>query len=158
MGTLLISIGIGINYLLNFVNLFLIKKYLLGDKSFGNWFRKHSSKINNIASLILSGVFHHRYIHFLFSKAFNSQSLCGTLENSKNVIPIYVITGLGFIAEILVISGSANIAYDPHTYSNSQLFIECIDIIVLNILMIIFTSWNFIKPDEFFKPMEISKY
>lgn len=74
------------------------------------------------------------------------------------MIPIYAISGLGFLAEIMVISGCANIAYDPKTYSSSQLFIECIDIIILNLIMIIFTSWNFIKPDGFFKPVEISKY
>lgn len=128
------------------------------DRSFSLWFRKQSSKINGKVSLILSIVFSHRYIHILFSKAFNSQSLRAPLESPLNIVPLYIIAGMGFLSEILVIAGCANIAYDPRTYNRSQLFMECIDGIVLNIMMIIFVSWNFIKPDEFFKPSEINKY
>jgi hypothetical protein len=35
---------------------------------------------------------------------------------------------------------------------------ESIDGIILSLIMIIFTSWNFIKPEKFFQPFEITKY
>ena len=78
-GLILIAVGIGITYILNFINLFLFFKYLMTDRVFSYWFRKQSSKINSRISVVLSVLFNHRYIHILFSRAFNSQSLSGCL-------------------------------------------------------------------------------
>ena len=74
------------------------------------------------------------------------------------MIPIYINTGLGFIGQILVIAGCALIAYDPRTYTRGQLFMQSIDSITINILMVLCSCWNFVKSDNFFKPLEINKY
>ena len=67
-------------------------------------------------------------------------------------------TGLGLLTDILIVSGCAIIAYDPRTYKGSQLYMECVDAIVLSIILIIFTIWNFVKPSGYFSPPEILKY
>ena len=157
-GLIFLGCSIGVNYLLNIANIVVFCKYLLADKSFSYWYRRQSSKINNRFTLFISGILNHRYTHILFCKAFNSQSLRGPLDLPRNIVPVYIVTGVGFLAELLAISGCAVIAYDPRIQSRSQLFMQCIDVITLNILMLIFVCWNFVKPEGFFKPFEISRY
>jgi hypothetical protein len=61
-----------------------------------------------------------------------------------------IISGIGFSVSILMIVGCGLIIYDSTTTLMSSLFIQSIDVIVVTTLILIFSVWNFFKPEEFF--------
>ena len=97
VGMILLGLGLGVHYLINIAALPVLYKYLLPDKSFNLWWRKHSNPVHNKLTLIFTLLFHNRYPHLCFSKSFNTLSLRAPLHTPRNLTCLYILSAFSFL-------------------------------------------------------------
>ena len=140
--------AIGLLYMLNLVALIVQSVVMCSDKAFREW-NLGPSKCATVVVSVFSTVFSHKFRNIIFCKLFSLSILSARMENVGKLRVFYVFSFLS-----LVSSGGAIFAAAvgvSRAIPNSQMFYECIDVIVITGLMIVLAFFNVIKPDDFFE-------
>lgn len=146
----LILAGFVIQYIVNAVDFVIMRKLHFKDALFQDWLK--FSKQNTFVAYFLrvaSLLTNHNGLQLIYSKLFGFTFLSAKLSslslffacNVLNIISIVVV-------KIPIIIGCGFLAYESDT--ESQLYVSCLDAIVLTILNIIFIISDVKKSEKYF--------
>lgn len=149
-GVLCILLGVALHYILNIINFVFYLRYITADPAYQKWLKTPAHSRVHKATLVISLLVTYKFSNLPFSKCFGSQCFKAPLSQPVVFTPLNIVSGIGFAVSILMIVGCGLISYDSTTISMSSLFIQSIDVIVVTTLILLFSIWNFRRPDEFF--------
>lgn len=148
-GVICLAVTLGLHFTINILAYVFFFKYIASDETFKKWYSRFATVGLKIPLFIFS-VVNHKFFNMIFSKAFGSPFFKAPLSSPVLFTPLLICAGLSFVPEMIAIAGCALVAADPNTLTSSQLYMQCIDAIVVTILTIICTIWNLKKPVDFY--------
>ncbi|KAL4429269.1 hypothetical protein ABPG74_013575 [Tetrahymena malaccensis] len=138
-----------LHFLFNIVNLAFYFIYMRRDTHFIYWLSQIQNKICHGFIRFFSLTFTHKFENFMFSKFFGFSFFSAKLTTVHQLLPYNIIAGLSilFVNVPMIVAASATIYYDDQF---EQMFIEGLEVIIINLILIGFMIANTKKPDDYF--------
>eukprot|EP00919_Chromeraceae_sp_WS-2016_P000435 GHVR01001093.1.p1 GENE.GHVR01001093.1~~GHVR01001093.1.p1 ORF type:complete len:151 (+),score=4.51 GHVR01001093.1:2740-3192(+) len=140
--------SLGFLYLLNIFAIIVQSSMLCSDRNFSSWINTTSNKVFYIFASLISLIINHKFRNIIFSRLFTF-SVFSSQMDSVHKFKIFNI--FSFLS--LLHSGGAIFAVSvaiKNVSPNTQLYYECIDVIIVTSMNVIMAFTNALKGDEFF--------
>ena len=135
--------------ILNISTISYFCKHIETDINYTKWKKRPSNTTISRLCYAISAITY-KFIHFQFSKAFGSLHLHASLQYPAKFFPITIITLVGVLPSICIITGCALIALDSNTEILGAVYIQSIDCLIVKIVGIILALASLKKSDDFF--------
>ncbi|EAS02237.2 transmembrane protein, putative (macronuclear) [Tetrahymena thermophila SB210] len=138
-----------LHFLFNIINLAFYFIYMRRDSHFIYWLSQFQNKICHGFIRFFSLTFTHKFENFMFSKFFGFSFFSAKLTSVHQLLPYNIVAGLSilFVNAPMIIAASATIYYDDQF---EQMFIEGLEVILINLILIGFMITNTKKPEDYF--------
>ncbi|KAM3131005.1 hypothetical protein pb186bvf_016923 [Paramecium bursaria] len=147
----LLAGGIFSCYVLNFIQIFLIKRIYYPDPQFQLWMSVSiKNRITHGAVLIFSIFGSFRTQRLIISRFFGFSFFKARLQDTKELFQMNLCSGISLIVvSVPILIASAVIAYDEPTF-DTQIFISAIDTFIVTFFNLLFVLWETQKDEHFF--------
>ncbi|KAL4463539.1 hypothetical protein ABPG72_010881 [Tetrahymena utriculariae] len=138
-----------LHFLFNIINLAFYFIYMRKDTHFIYWLSQIQNKICHGFIRFFSLTFTHKFENFMFSKFFGFSFFSAKLTTVHQLLPYNIVAGLSmiFVNVPMIVAASATIYYDDQF---EQMFIEGLEVIIINLILIGFMIANTKKPEDYF--------